>query len=196
MVNRMEIEAIQDSGSPITQSIDAVKSLLAYVGRACDPLPTFLELPDRRCILVLSNRKDVYYTVTPTGCSCPSANYQPGKPCKHQRKYFPEVTKAGEGYTRPMTMAETLEEHDRNLPNLPKSYQRMVRAAREEAQADPDSIKAGGKWPGGQNGPVDPDSIDAESAKTSILQEMLIDCGHDTTLRDVAYWEKKQGQVV
>jgi hypothetical protein len=54
-----------DSGSPITQSIDAVKSLLAYVGRACDPLPTFLELPSGRCILVLSNKQDAYYTVTP-----------------------------------------------------------------------------------------------------------------------------------
>ena len=114
--------ALLDSRSPITQSIEAVKSLLAYVGRASDPLPTSLELPDKRCILVLSNKKDVYYN----GCSCPSAAYRPGKPCKHQRKYFPEPTKAGMGYTRPMTMAETLEDHERRLPNLPKSYQRMV----------------------------------------------------------------------
>ena len=91
-------------------------------------------------------------------------------------------------------MAETLEEHDRNLPNLPKSYQRMVRVAREEAQDDLESIRAGGKWPGGQNGPVDPDLI--EAAKSSIIREMLIDCGHDTTLKDVGYWEKKQEQVV
>jgi hypothetical protein len=90
-----------------------------------------------------------------------------------------------------MTIAATLEDHERRLPNLPKSYQRMVRAAREEAQADPESIKAGGKWPGGQNGPVDPDMIET---KPSIISEMLIDCGHDTTLRDVAYWQKKQGQ--
>jgi hypothetical protein len=185
--------AQQDSGSLITQSIDAVKSLLAFVGRASDPLPTFLELPDKRCILVLSNKKDVYYTVTPYGCSCPSATYRPGKTCKHQRRYFPEATTAGEGYTRPMTMVATLEDHERRLPNLPKSYQRMVRAAREKAQANPDSIEAGGKWPGGQNGPVDPDTIET---RPSIIREMLIDCGHDTTLRDVAYWEKKQGQVV
>ena len=77
-----------DSGSHITQSIDAVKSLLAYVGRASDPLPTFLELPERQCILVLSNKKDAYYTVTPKACSCPSATYRPGQSCKHQRKYF------------------------------------------------------------------------------------------------------------
>jgi len=36
----------------------------------------------------------------------------------------------------------------------------MVRAAREEAAAeDPDSIKPTGKWPGGFNGPVDPDTL-------------------------------------
>ena len=194
MVNRMEIEAIQNSGSLITQSIDAVKSLLAYVGRASDPLPTFLELPDKRCILVLSNKKDAYYTVTPEGCSCPSATYRPGKPCKHQRKYFPEVTKDGVSRIRPMTMTETLEEHDRNLPKLPKSYQRMVKAAREEALEDPESIKPAGKWAGGFNGPVDPGTIKAESTRASLVREMLIDCGHDTTPRDVAYWEKKQGQ--
>jgi len=190
----MEIKALQDSGSPITQSIEAVKSLLAYVGRASNPLPTFLELPDKRCILVLSNKKDAYYTVTPEGCSCPSATYRPGKPCKHQRKYFPEAIKAGEGYTRPMTMAETLEEHDRNLPKMPKSYQRMVRAAREESAEDSDSIRPAGKWPGGFNGPVDQDTIEAESTRASLVREMLIDCGHDTTPRDAAYWDKKQGQ--
>ena len=183
-----------DSGSPITQSIEAVKSLLAYVGRACDPLPTFLELPDKRCILVLSNKKDAYYTVTPEGCSCPSATYRPGKPCKHQRKYFPEATTASKPQIQPMTMAETLEEHDRNLPKLPKSYQRMVRAAREEALEDPESIKPAGKWAGGFNGPVIPDSIIAESTRASLVREMLIDCGHDTTPRDIAYWQKKQSQ--
>jgi hypothetical protein len=186
--------ALLDRGSPITQSIDAVKSLLAYVGRASDPLPTFLELPDKRCILVLSNKKDAYYTVTPESCSCPSATYRPGKPCKHQRKYFTEATTASKPQIRPMTMTETLEEHDRNLPKLPKSYQRMVKAAREEALEDPESIKPAGKWAGGFNGPVDPDSIRAESTGASLVREMLIDCGHDTTPRDVAYWQKKLGQ--
>ena len=60
----MEKRTLLDSVSPITQSIDAVKSLLAYVGRASDPLPTFLELPGERCVLVLSNKKDVHYTAT------------------------------------------------------------------------------------------------------------------------------------
>ena len=35
------------------------------------------------------------------------------------------------------TMAETLADHDRNLSKMPKSYQRMVRAAREDAESEP-----------------------------------------------------------
>jgi hypothetical protein len=37
-------------------------------------------------------------------------------------------------------MAQTLEEHDRNLYKMPASYQRMVRMAREEAEAEPLSL--------------------------------------------------------
>lgn len=160
----MEIKSLPDSGSPITQSIDAVKSLLAYVGRASDPLPTFLELSGGRCILVLSNKKDVYYTVTPKGCSCPSATYRPGKSCKHQRKYFAENTIESSNNPRRQNMAEVLEEHNRNLPRMPKSYQRMVKAAREEAEGDPNSIRPEGKWPGGYNGPVDPEKKQGSEA--------------------------------
>jgi len=76
---------------PVTQSIDSVKSLLAFVGRASDPLPTDVSL--KGIVLVLSNKKDVYYTVTDKACSCPSATYRGGR-CKHQRKYFPQVQAA------------------------------------------------------------------------------------------------------
>jgi len=145
-----------DSPSPVTQSVDSVKALLDYMGRASDPLPSFLELAGGRCILLLSNKQDVYYTVTPKACSCPSANFRP-QACKHQRKYFPEDARDRAG--RPLSMAEVLAEHDKNLPKMPKSYQRMVRAAREEAEEDPDSIMPKGKWPGGHNGPVEPDTI-------------------------------------
>jgi hypothetical protein len=45
-------------------------------------------------------------------------------------------------------MAQTLEEHDRNLHKMPKSYQRMVRMAREEAEAEPmELIHKGGFKP-------------------------------------------------
>jgi hypothetical protein len=33
-------------------------------------------------------------------------------------------------------MAAVLEEHDKNLPRLPASYRRIVKAAREDAEAD------------------------------------------------------------
>ena len=73
--------------SPKTQSIDAVKALLSWRGIASDPLPREVSL-DGRLVLVLSNKKDAYYVTTPKSCSCPSATYNPGKPCKHMTAYF------------------------------------------------------------------------------------------------------------
>lgn len=78
---------------PVTQSIDAIKSLLAYVERASDPMPSDVTLDNGRLVLVLSNKRDAYYTVTANKCSCPAASYHHG-PCKHQRKYFAEVKAA------------------------------------------------------------------------------------------------------
>ena len=74
---------------PVTQSRDAVKTLLAFVGRASDPMPSDVTLDNGRMVLVLNNKKDAYYTVTSAKCSCPAASYHHG-PCKHQRKYFPQ----------------------------------------------------------------------------------------------------------
>jgi predicted nucleic acid-binding Zn finger protein len=127
-----------------TQSIEAVKQLIAYDHNGQEPkeMPPFYRMCGE-LILVLSNKKDGYYVVTPKACSCPSFIYR-GGPCKHQRKYF------AESRPRSRSMAETLKEHDRNLYKMPKSYQRMVRLAREEAEAedDPDSlIKRGGFRP-------------------------------------------------
>ena len=43
--------------SPVTQSIDAIKSLLAYVGRASDPMPRDVILDNGRLVLVLVTRE-------------------------------------------------------------------------------------------------------------------------------------------
>ena len=86
---------------------------------------------DSRLVLVLSNKRDAYYTTTARECSCPAHNWHPGSRCKHQRKHFPESKTI-----RKQSMAETLEQAERNLPRMPYQYQRMVRAAREEAEAD------------------------------------------------------------
>jgi len=79
--------------SPVTQSVAAIKSLLAYVGRASNPLPSDVSLENGRVVLVLSNKKDAYYCTTATKCSCPSAAYGHGASCKHQRKFFPQPEK-------------------------------------------------------------------------------------------------------
>ena len=66
-------------------------------------------------VLVKSNKGYAYYVVTPKACSCPSATYNLGQACKHQRKYFNIKTK----------------------------------------QEAVDRIKPEGRWPGGENGPID-----------------------------------------
>ena len=76
---------------PISQSVDAVKALLTWKGHPVDPLPADLSMDNGRLVLVLSNKKDVYYTTTTKACSCPSATYHPGQPCKHRRRYFPQA---------------------------------------------------------------------------------------------------------
>lgn len=123
--------------SPKTQSIDSVKALLSWKGRASDPLPEFVEMGagESRLVLVLSNKKDCYYVATARDCSCPARSWHPNQPCKHQRKYFAE-----QQTIRKQTMADTLEQADKNLSRMPYQYQRMVKAAREAATEDSDSI--------------------------------------------------------
>lgn len=78
--------------TPTTQTIDGVKSLLSWIGRAADPLPTYVEIggkDDNKLVLALNNKKDAYYTTTAMACSCPAFTFNGGRPCKHMRKYFP-----------------------------------------------------------------------------------------------------------
>jgi len=91
----MNSKTILNVEKPQTQTVAAIKALLSWRGRAADPLPSFIEIGsgDNRLVLVLSNKRDAYYTVTARDCSCPAAIYHHG-PCKHQRKYFPEVNAA------------------------------------------------------------------------------------------------------
>lgn len=102
----------------ITQSVKSVIELLKYRGLSTSPLPEHIDLPG--LVLFLSNKKDVYYVVTDTDCSCPSAAYRPEQRCKHQRRFFPQ-------------------------------------SAKSEASTSNESIRPAGKWPGGHNGPVEPE---------------------------------------
>ena len=88
----MNTKTILRVESPQTQTVAAVKALLAWKGRASDPLPEFVEMGagESRLVLVLSNKRDAYYTVTAKDCSCPARNWHPNQPCKHQRAHFQE----------------------------------------------------------------------------------------------------------
>jgi hypothetical protein len=76
--------------SPKTQTVEAVKSLLAWKHHPVNPLPCDVSLENGRVVLVLSNKKDCFYVTTARACSCPAHNWHPGQRCKHQRKYFLE----------------------------------------------------------------------------------------------------------
>ena len=88
----MTARTIINAESPKTQSVEAVKGLLAWRGRAADPLPEYVEMGegDNRLVLVLSNKKDCFYVATARDCSCPARNWHPNGPCKHMRRYFAE----------------------------------------------------------------------------------------------------------
>ncbi len=77
--------------TPKMQTTEAVKALITYLNHGKEPaqLPDFFRLTGEM-VLVKSNRGDCYYVTTPTDCSCPARTYNPGKPCKHSRRYFPQ----------------------------------------------------------------------------------------------------------
>jgi len=116
-----------DNVSPVTQSVQAVVELLTFLGMPSE-LPEVLKLADGSQ-LTKSSKWDCYYYTSPKGCSCPGYFYRHS--CKHVKALAFSSSKP-----HGQTLEQTLEEHDRNLHKMPKSYQRMVYAAREEAEAD------------------------------------------------------------
>jgi hypothetical protein len=152
-----------DSASPVTQSIDAVKTLLSCLGR-----PTDSEVVDLGVVkLVLSNKGDVFYCVTAKACSCPSACYRPGSPCKHQRKYFLQPKKA---------QAEIEAESDAEIDRLHKAKW----AGGFNGPVDLDTIKA-----------------KTEASKASIHVNFIDAYAPITTEEEIRYWQEKaekQGQ--
>jgi len=87
----MNGKTILNMNSPVSQSPEAVQQLIAAFnhGQVPEQMPPAVRL-SAEMVLVRSNKGDFYYVTTPRACSCPSATYRPGKPCKHQRKYFPQ----------------------------------------------------------------------------------------------------------
>jgi hypothetical protein len=78
-----------DSGSPVTQTIEAVTALLTWCKMPTEPMPITVELPGGNVVLVQSSKKDCYYTTTARDCSCPAKAFHPNKRCKHMLRHFP-----------------------------------------------------------------------------------------------------------
>jgi hypothetical protein len=155
-----------------------VKALLTWKGHPIDPLPADVSLDNGRLVLILSNKKDVFYTVTPTKCSCPAATYHPGQPCKHIRTHFPG----------PQKSPEELEAEGDNILAAHNSGARRLARPPEES-----SIRPTCKWPGGFNGPVD--KIPGEEKARASSSLSVIDC-HDTSDKDAAYWSNQEDKTM
>jgi hypothetical protein len=87
--NTMSARTLVQTENPTTQRTDAVEALAAFLHKSIER--GVLDLGSLK--LVKSNKGDVFYGVTKTKSSCPSAAYRPGQSCKHQRKFFPQVAK-------------------------------------------------------------------------------------------------------
>ena len=133
----MSEKLIYESEMPVTQAIESRNALAKFLGMK-EELPETIALANG-VRLTLSSKKDCYYITTPQSCTCKAGQY--GRICKHR--------KALEGpKPRGQSLAQTLEEHDRNLCKMPASYRRMVRMAREEAESEPlELIHKGGFRP-------------------------------------------------
>ena len=135
--NTMSERNLLEGLSPVTQTIDSGKALAKFLGIK-EELPEIIALANG-ARLTLSSKKDCSYYTSEKGCTCKAGQY--GRICRHR--------KALEGSKpRGQSMAQTLEEHDKNLYKMPKSYQRMVRTAREVAESEPlELIHKGGFKP-------------------------------------------------
>ena len=182
----MNSKTILNVERPVTQTLQAVKALLSWKGRAADPLPEFVEMGagESRLVLVLSNKRDAYYCVTARDCSCPARNWHPAQPCKHQRKYFAEQSHN----PARQTMAETLAQAEANLPKMPYRYRQMVKAAREAAESEPSDVIS--------HKPFKPFIEDEERSPAKAPSIPLVDTMGDPTARDLAYWSIQEDKAL
>ena len=80
----MATRILFEKESAMTQSVDSGMALAKFLGIA-EELPEVITLDGLK--LVLSNKKDSYYTVSAKSCSCPAAVYGHAI-CKHVRRHF------------------------------------------------------------------------------------------------------------
>jgi hypothetical protein len=122
---------------PTTQTIESGKALAKFLGLS-EELPESIALANG-ARLTLSIKGDCFYVTSSQGCSCPEFAYR--RTCEHMNALKGPKP-------RGQTMAEILEEHDRNLHKMPASYRRMVRMTKEEAVSEPlELIHQGGFKP-------------------------------------------------
>jgi len=103
--------------NPVTQTVDAVKSLLAYMHRPVDPMPSFVEL-NGHVRLTLSKDKQAYYVTTPKDCSCPARAYWPGTTCKHMKALQASIEETEDESILPKMASPFRPTSDDKIPRL------------------------------------------------------------------------------
>ena len=175
-----------DGANPQTQTVAAVKALLAWRGRASDPLPEFVELNSNgsRCVLVLSNKKDCYYVTTAADCSCPAHNWHPGQRCKHQRKFFAEQQTAKPAAIKQPNHGAW---HGHNGPIIEDGERPAAMRAAKASSGDLLAEMHSARWD------VEEDTVRPAKEPSSIP---LVDTLPDPTTRDVAYWSIQEDKAM
>jgi hypothetical protein len=122
--------------TPVTQSREAVQSLIAYQNHGTAPaeMPPFYRL-SADLVLVASNKGDAYYVTTPKSCTCPAAAYHLGQRCKHQKKYFPPATTPEEPTAAPRRLARPPDEAGSIRPVFDKPFRPFSELPSEEKAA-------------------------------------------------------------
>jgi hypothetical protein len=146
-------------GSPVTQSIGAVVSLLKYIGKPIDPLPEIVPLSEGSQ-LTRSSKGDCYYMTSPKGCTCIGFVFH--RNCRHMKTLHKMAEAAPDEKAGKIAAAKSACEESRRQAKEYQARQREMKA-KISLEGPVDTVKPSGKWPGGFNGPVDPEIIKAKT---------------------------------
>ena len=143
------------SEASVTQSTEAIESLLNYLGKPTNPLPEIVSLSEG-LQLTKSSKGDCYYVTSPKGCTCIGFVYHNN--CRHMKTLPKEAEALLDEKARKIAMAKAACEENRRQA---QEHQARLRESKEMATHlnSVDSVRPSEKWPGGFNGPVAPEEV-------------------------------------
>ena len=145
------------SEASVTQSTEAIESLLNYLGKSTNPLPEIVSLSEG-LQLTKSSKGDCYYVTSPKGCTCIGFVYH--RNCRHMKTLSKEAEAVPDENARKIAMAKAACEENRRQAREYQAKQReLIKTAKVNHIEPIDSIRPTGKWAGGHNGPISPEEV-------------------------------------